>query len=443
MAAKVIDRLPMRELVAHASGGGWGAEAATDGTSPVAIIRGADFPQVESGDARTLPVRWETDRKIPQRTLEAGDIVLEISGGTDDRPTGRTVFVTDRLLAQHSIPVIPASFCRLIRVDRKKVDPRYAYYWLQSMYSAGRTWEYQNRSTGLSNFQFNYFLDAETVDLPPLDEQRRIAHILGTLDDKIELNRRMNETLEEMARALFKSWFVDFDPVRAKAGGRDPGLPKHLADLFPDRLVDSELGEIPEGWQVLPVDDEFRVTIGRTPPRKEAHWFSKEPTDVPWVSIRDMGQAGAHLHEAAEYLTHDAVSTHRVEVIPAGTVLLSFKLTVGRVSIASRPLVTNEAIAHFHPRSANSVGAVYLYSYLKQFDYGALGNTSSIANAVNLKSVRALRLLRPTPQAEGVFANVTEPVFAKMQALDVEARTLAALRDVLLANVLQAARMAR
>ena len=86
--------------------------------------------------------------------------------------------------------------------------------------------------------------------MPPLPEQRAIAHILGTLDDKIELNRRMNETLEAMARALFKSWFVDFDPVRAKAEGRDPGLPKPLADLFPACLVDSELGEIPEGWEV-------------------------------------------------------------------------------------------------------------------------------------------------------------------------------------------------
>ena len=88
-----------------------------------------------------------------------------------------------------------------------------------------------------------------TFQRPPY-EQRAIAHILGTLDDKIELNRRMNETLEAMARAIFKSWFVDFDPVRAKAEGRDPGLPKHIADLFPDRFEDSELGEIPEGWSV-------------------------------------------------------------------------------------------------------------------------------------------------------------------------------------------------
>src|SRR5207302_8604487 len=89
------------------------------------------------------------------------------------------------------------------------------------------------------------------LPIAPISDQRAIAHILGTRDDKIELNRRTSETLEAMARALFKSWFVDFDPVRAKAEGRDPGLPKQLADLFPDSFEDSELGEIPKGWRVL------------------------------------------------------------------------------------------------------------------------------------------------------------------------------------------------
>ena len=99
------------------------------------------------------------------------------------------------------------------------------------------------------------YLRTLQVPLPPLSEQRAIAHILGTLDDKIELNRRMNATLEAMARALFRSWFVDFDPVRAKMEGRDTGLPKEIADLFPDRLVDSELGEIPQGWIVASLGD--------------------------------------------------------------------------------------------------------------------------------------------------------------------------------------------
>ena len=117
--------------------------------------------------------------------------------------------------------------------------------------------------------------------LPPLAEQEAIAHVLGTLDDKIELNRRMNETLEEMARALFKSWFVDFDPVRAKIEGRWrrreslPGLPADLYDLFPDRLVPSEVGELPDGWEVGTVNQlAERIQNGGTPKRSEPTYWN-------------------------------------------------------------------------------------------------------------------------------------------------------------------------
>ncbi len=119
--------------------------------------------------------------------------------------------------------------------------------------------------------------------LPPIFEQRAIAHILGTLDDKIELNRCMNETLEEIARALFKSWFVDFDPVRAKMEGRDPGLPKHLADLFPDRLVDSELGLIPEGWEVKALEQFIELN-----PRESI----KKGTIAPYLNMAALPTSG-------------------------------------------------------------------------------------------------------------------------------------------------------
>ncbi|MEA1893786.1 MAG: restriction endonuclease subunit S [Euryarchaeota archaeon] len=105
-----------------------------------------------------------------------------------------------------------------------------------------------------------------TFACPPLPEQRAIAHILGSLDDKIELNRRMNETLEAMAQAIFKSWLVDFDPVRAKTEGRDTGLPKEIADLFPDSFEESELGAMPEGWKQSTIRDEFDITMGQSPP---------------------------------------------------------------------------------------------------------------------------------------------------------------------------------
>ena len=132
---------------------------------------------------------------------------------------------------------------------RREMDVRWAYYQLLTQDINGMDSGSAIPSTSRDEFYSLPLL------LPPPPEQRAIAHILGTLDDKIELNRRMNETLEAMARALFKSWFVDFDPVRAKMEGHDPGLPQHIADLFPDRLVESELGQIPEGWETATLGD--------------------------------------------------------------------------------------------------------------------------------------------------------------------------------------------
>ena len=128
--------------------------------------------------------------------------------------------------------------------------------------------------------------------IPPIPEQRAIAHILGTLDDKIELNRRMNETLEAMARALFKSWFVYFDPVRAKAEGRDPGLPKPLADLFPDSFEDSELGEIPKGWEVGTLGMLGELAIGGDWGEDKAFAGSVEASCLRGVDLEHLRQTG-------------------------------------------------------------------------------------------------------------------------------------------------------
>lgn len=128
------------------------------------------------------------------------------------------------------------------------------------------------------------YASALELPLPPLPEQKAIAHILGTLDDKIELNRKMNETVEAMARALFKSWFVDFDPVRAKAEGRDTGLPKDIADLFPDEFEDSERGEIPKGWKVKSFVETVEVIGGGTPKTTVPEYWNGS---IPWFSVVD------------------------------------------------------------------------------------------------------------------------------------------------------------
>ena len=183
------------ELIDYSIGGGWGKEEPQgDFQIKVAIIRGADFPSIEQGIYDGLPVRWEKRTKATKASLLPGDIVLEISGGTDDRPTGRTLYITEELLDSYNCPVIPASFCRLIR-PVSGINSAYLFFWLQSMYTKGRTWGYQNRSTGLSNFQYKVFAELEQVVVPELGIQCRIAELLLTLEDKRYLINRANDYL--------------------------------------------------------------------------------------------------------------------------------------------------------------------------------------------------------------------------------------------------------
>jgi type I restriction enzyme S subunit len=170
-------------------------------------------------------------------------------------------------------------------------DTRFLYYWMQSFDFA------QIREGSGQPYISDRTLKEQVLILPPLPEQRAIAHILGTLDDKIELNRRMSQTLEAMARALFKAWFVDFEPVRAKMEGRWqrgqslPGLPAHLYDLFPDRLVDSELGEIPEGWEVVTLPEVIEVNPSRPLRKGEVASYldmvnmPTRGTGIPWSLV--------------------------------------------------------------------------------------------------------------------------------------------------------------
>ncbi len=202
------DMVPIGELIEFSRGGGWGSESPFDGSVRVAVIRGADFPSVQQGNYTGLPIRFEKKAKVRSVELHAGDIVLENSGGTATRPTGRTVLITQTLIDSYDCPVIPASFCRLLRFS-PSIDSTFAYYWLQEMYHAGRTWGYQNRSTGLSNFQFKVFSAKECMPGISAEEQRHIACILAEIDKKIVLNNRTNGYLAALIAARFAEDFGD------------------------------------------------------------------------------------------------------------------------------------------------------------------------------------------------------------------------------------------
>jgi type I restriction enzyme S subunit len=208
------DLRPFRSLVAFAIGGGWGKGEEFEDSVAVRVIRGTDIANIALGMYSQVPRRFEAQNKARKRYLQPGDILLEISGGspTTGQTTGRSMLITPRTLESLGEPVIPASFCRLVRINTSVADPRYAYYALQDMYNSGRAGEYEHQSTGISNFQFQHFLNAETIRLPSRREQETIAEILAHLDHKIELNRRMNVTLESIARARFSHYMATCPP---------------------------------------------------------------------------------------------------------------------------------------------------------------------------------------------------------------------------------------
>ncbi|MHC3402430.1 restriction endonuclease subunit S [Aeromonas veronii] len=275
------------------------------------------------------------------------------------------------------------------------------------------------------------------ISYPNLGAQKRIAELLASLDDRIALLSETNATLEAIAQALFKSWFVDFDPVHARARGEQPaGLAPEVAALFPDSFEESALGLVPNGWCWRTMDDVSTVGIGKTPPRKEPQWFSENLDDVPWVSIKDMGTAGVFINNTSEFLTPASIDRFNVRVVPDNTVLLSFKLTVGRLSITDGEMVTNEAIAHFKLGEDSPLSSAYIYLALRQFNFESLSSTSSIAEAVNSKTVRAIPILVPSPSLVTMFNDYANPIFNRIKLLEKQAQTLANLRDTLLPRLI-------
>ena len=297
----------------------------------------------------------------------------------------------------------------------KEVDKEFIYYVLTS---ANFKRNITNEATGttIKNVSLKQMREYKFNIPCNLADQRRIASILSSLDRKIELNNKINADLEEMAQAIFKNWFVDFESFKD------------------GKFVDSELGMIPEGWKVGRADDFYQINIGKTPPRKEHKWFSTNPADKIWVSIANMGNSGIFISDSSEYLTKEAVDSYNIIMVPRNTILLSFKLTVGRVAIADKELTTNEAIARFI--LSDDKYMEYLYLYLKNFDYNSLGSTSSIATAVNSKTIKGMQMLQPSDKIIDAFHIQVNPIFEKIRSLTKENSRLSLLRDTLLPRLM-------
>lgn len=372
--------------------------------------------RVVRGDNVTIgALRWDTDKdkrwnesfeRAKEYSLQEEDIVIGMDGSRVGRNRAQ--------IKAEDLPLYLAQRVACIRHNEKALQ-KFLYYvifsksfenYIKSVYTG----------TSIPHISLKQIGDFN-LRVPNLSKQYCIAKILGVLDNKIELNRRINENLEQQAQALFKSWFVDFEPFKD------------------GKFVDSELGMIPEGWKVVHAYEIFNINIGKTPPRKESIWFSNsENANIKWVSISDMGNCGMFIGDSKEYLTQDAIKRFNIIIVPKYTILLSFKLTIGRVAIAKKELTTNEAIARFYLPYPHFREFVYLT--LKNYDYSKLGSTSSIATAVNSKIIKDMKLLLPANEDIENFSTIAKPLFDLIESYSSEIERLSQLRDTLLPRLM-------
>lgn len=338
---------------------------------------------------QNLPrVSNEDKQRLSKYILKEGDIVFSRVGSVD-----RCSFVD----SQHTGWLFSG---RCLRVRPfEEISPLFLYYFfcLESTKKFIR-----NIAVGATMPSINTKLMGEIeVSYPDKQVQEKIANLLGAIDDKIELNNAINDNLEQQVLAMYRNKFIDTTNAERT---------------------------------ICRADEFFDISIGKTPPRKESQWFSNTSEDVTWVSISDMGSCGLYIRKSSERLTQEAVKRFNIKVVPDNTVLLSFKLTVGRIAITNGEMTTNEAIAHFKTdcKSINE----YLYCYLRCFNFETMGSTSSIATAVNSKIIKGMPFVVPTNYELKEFHDIAAPMFAQIKANQNEIYNLTALRDTLLPKLM-------
>ena len=258
-------------------------------------------------------------------------------------------------------------------------------------------------------------LSVQEINLPSLEAQRSIASILSSLDRKIELNNKINADLEEMAQAIFKNWFVDFEPFKD------------------GKFVDSELGMIPEGWKVGRLDEIADVVGGSTPSKAKPEYYTQK--GIAWLTPKDLSNHPAVYTSRGEIdITEEGYNSTSTKLMPKGTILFTSRAPIGYISIAQNDICTNQGFKSLVPKKA---GTCFLYCFLKyvtpEIENKSTGSTFKEASGSLMKS---LQVLMPEQKVFEDFETIVSPLFARIESLEKESSRLSLLRDTLLPRLM-------
>ena len=362
---------------------------------------------------------------------KAGDLLVSLSGnryeGNPETWVGKVCLYTGapRCLINQRVGI-------LRKKEGVEVDSRYFSYLLSTLDAQQSLIQIATSSGGQANLSTKQLLDFEVLVAPPAD-QKAIAHILGTLDEKIELNRKTNETLEEIAKALFKSWFVDFDPVRAKAEGRPTGLPAEISDLFPDSFEDSELGEIPSGWKFTPLYDLGDYINGAS---HSSENLNQAQMGLPVIKISELKNG---ITEQTRHWNHEYNSKHITE---GGDILFSWSgnpdTSIGTYVWSKKKGLLNQHIFKVVPRHQAQRSYILLLLKQKQTHFAAIARDKQTTGLghVTVKDLKETVCSYPSLPLMKAFAQMVDGFVDQCQHLILQNDSLSNIRDALLPKLI-------
>ena len=366
----------------------------------VPVISGQHLHGIKVDDTQGFNfISHEHARQLANANVMRGDLVLTYAGNI-----GQAAYIPDDSKFERYI-ISQRQF--YMRCNRTMVIPEFVALYFRS--PAGRHQLLANTSqVGVPMIARPVtYLRTIEIPLPPLPEQRAIAHILGTLDDKIELNRRMNQTLEEMARAIFQDWFVDFGPVRAKLEGREPYLPPELWDLFPDRMADSELGEVPEGWVVRNLGELVELAYGK--------------------ALKSGDRNGGSI---PVYGSNGQIGWHDEKLVDGPGIVVGRKGNPGVVTWAHSDFYPIDTAFYVVPRNSDQNLSFLFFALIDQ-DLSSVSADSAVPGLNRNLAYMNLQVV-PNTAVLDAFTGYTSRIFARCLDLEQESSTLVVQRDALL-----------
>lgn len=402
-------------------------------TKPKAV-RGSGTRMVNMGElfanSRLVNTPMErvptTESEFEKNKLEPGDLLFARQSLILSGAGKCSIFLEDEE------DVVFESHLIRCRLNRQKADP-YFYYSYFSSWQGRSNIESITEQVAVAGIRGSDLAKIEVI-YPPLEDQQAISGILATIDDKIELNRKTNETFEGIAKALFKSWFMDFGPVRAKAAGRPTGLPDEISELFPDSFKESELGEIPRGWSAHEIGNVVDCVGGSTPSTTDPDFWDQGNNF--WATPKDLSDLHQpFLLETTKKITDKGVEKISSGILPAGTVLLSSRAPVGYVAVTTFPVSINQGFIAMKP--SDSMPTNYLLNWtlsnIQKFKDRASGTTFP---EISKSSFRPIKILIPNREPLDYFDRQVDPIYQKVVINIKESKTLSDLRDSILPKLI-------